>query len=327
MLTPDIIWYTLVSELVQIVRDDPDTYRSLFTNKPDGKTEIVVINEDSLTLMPMDKLSGELRNYIPNGLIDSFLLMFTTSTERSSWAIQTAFADLVSPYYDYSMKVCGIPSVRLEGSEEDWWKIQTVYSYVSAQLSDICNDNDDYFHNVLRILSDIKYVRYGEKNPKEFFSKMFYLELCGSGSDEEVRGWFSDLFWKQSSLRKLQNFSSHVAVVNYKQLDTGKQYAMKNGLFQSKLVNGEALPDFAYIVYEKGEEKSETFKEDIYAGIVTVYTPKNNVKQENINIDVYENTNTEGGESVKVVNPRIFYATNTFMSDTLEDIKKWDKDV
>jgi hypothetical protein len=43
-------------------------------------------------------------------------------------------------------------------------------------------------------------------------------------------------------------------LVKYKQLNTNKDYEMKQGLFASKKEGGFLVPDFAHIIYEKGPE-------------------------------------------------------------------------
>ena len=48
-LTPDIFWYTILSELSLIVNKDPENYRHLFTDSPEKKT-IVVLTEDPVEL-------------------------------------------------------------------------------------------------------------------------------------------------------------------------------------------------------------------------------------------------------------------------------------
>lgn len=242
VITPDIIWHTLLSEVVQIVSADPEKYASLFTTTPDKKKMLIVITEN-LVVMPLDLLIKEIKKHIPTD-ISLFMPEFTTTTDRSRMVRYASFADLVSPYYNYGMLACGIPYVDVLGTKEDWDKVLSSWK----GLSELFPDFTVYFDEVTTILNKIQTV------DTEFWKDMFRLEKCGSGSQTEVFGWFADLFRIVPSMRFSYNFPTHVAKVCYKQLNTDQDYEMYSGLFSSKVENDCLVPDFGYMVFNKLKE-------------------------------------------------------------------------
>ena len=63
VITPDILWFTVLSELVGVVKESPEPYRHLFTTSHEKK-EIVVFAEREI-VMPLNRLVQALRNHVP----------------------------------------------------------------------------------------------------------------------------------------------------------------------------------------------------------------------------------------------------------------------
>ncbi len=244
VLTPDIIWYTILCEVALIIAEHPEKFRYLFTDSADK--EEISVRSDSDTILPLDSIMTQLRSRIPNGLADTFIMEFTTTTPNAREASYAAFADAVSPYYSYSMYSCGIPSVDIRGTENDWLSIVSSLQVIK----NIFNVHDAYLYKISIIVS--KLLKVINSNPDSNFVKdIFRVERCGSGGQTEIYGWFSDLFRVQpKSARFSRNFSTHISNVKYKNLWTDRSFQMKQGLFYSTIVDGTLEPDFGRIVYE-----------------------------------------------------------------------------
>ncbi len=217
---------------------------TLFTTTPDQRQTVIIITEELVT-MPLDALVGTLVGLTPT---DStvFLPEFSTTTFQSRMARYAAFADLVSPYYDYMMMMCGIPYIDVQGTEEDYEKVVSGWN----NLTSLFPMETEYFSRVAKIIESI----YCNLSNSEYWKSMFRLEKCGSGSDVEAYGWWTDLYRKTPSTRYVENFSSHLACVKYQQLDTKKNYEMIHGLLGSTLQEDCLVPDFGSVVFEKLEE-------------------------------------------------------------------------
>lgn len=239
VFTPDILWYTLLSELSFIVKHDSNSYKNLFTSS-DQKQDIVIAT-DELVVMPLNELINALKAYIPTDTV-LFLPQFTTSTLRSRHAMYAAFADMCSPYYNYMMYCCDLPVIDVRGELSDYEVIVDRW----RKLSELFSNHTIYMNHVGNILLNIVQ----NFNNADFWKKIFRLDKCGSGSDVVVGGWWKDLFYEQPSLAYPHNYSTHVAKVSYKQLNTQKSYNMYDGLFYSKMEGDFLVPNFGSLVYE-----------------------------------------------------------------------------
>lgn len=242
VITPDIIWYTILCELTLLIAEQTETYRHLFTDSQEKKT-ITVLTGDPV-IIPLDSLISELKKLVPTD-VNLFLPTFSTSNERSIFAGYAAFCDMVSPYYDYSMYCCGIPRIDVRGTKEDYSQLMGSWVNIMGLFT---KTDELWCRTVSNVLSDITR---NLENP-DFWNGMFFLEKCGSGSDKEVKGWWRDFYRKQPSVAYPDNFSTHVSNVSYKYLPTDQDYIMKSGLLFSKLEGeGVLVPEFGRIVYEK----------------------------------------------------------------------------
>ena len=247
VITPDYIWYTILCEITQLISKNADKpeIRSLFTTQAEGKKEIIVQSNSSYR-MPLDVLVNALKPHIPVG-IDNFLPRFTTSNENTKMAFHAAFADAVSPYYNYSMLMCGFPKIVIRGELQDYAKLLGALVVLPDELKRL---NQTYFDRLSLTLAKI-WVALQEIDNRDFFNSILTMTPCGSGSQYEVSGWFANFFVDKKP-KMSRNFSSHVSRVDYKQLDTNKEYSMFVGLFSSHLTQDNILePQFNQIIFDK----------------------------------------------------------------------------
>lgn len=246
VMSPDIFWYVFLNESASHIKDNSEHYRSLFTTAAEGKVDIIIPTMDS-QLINLDVIAEELRKLVPTD-IDLFVPSFTTSTKSSSLAFKAAFADAMSPYYNYMMFMCGIPKVQICGNSEDWNKVCDGIEKIKA----ILNKNEEitsYFDRVHGIAKSI--TGNMETADASFWKGMFSLERCGSGGQVDVKGWIVDLFIKKPRPAYVNNFPTCVAKVEYKLLDTNQEFELSHGLFSSKIEDGFLVPDFGFIINEK----------------------------------------------------------------------------
>jgi len=238
VITPDIIWYTLISEFSSIIKQNVESYRSLFSDSKEKKE--ILIPSNSLTVMPLDTLSETLKHVIPS---DSsiFFPQFQTFTINSEYALMAAFCDICSPYYNYCMYRCGFPFIDVRGSIDDWMILREQWRLLSVIIK-----KDVWTKKVNVILDNIL----SNFKSADWWKSIFKIEECGSGHQTETIGWFTDLFEQLPRVRYVENYNPHVSNVKYKQLETNKTYEMSVGLFSSILVEDCLEPRFSSIIYE-----------------------------------------------------------------------------
>jgi hypothetical protein len=256
VITPDILWFTVLNELVAVVKGSPEPYRHLFTDSHEKK-EIWVESADPV-VMPLNRLVHALREQVPTDM-GKFVPEFSTTSQRSRHAMWASFCDLCSPYYDYGMFLCAFPAISVQGTQDDWKLLGSQWRELAPMFS-----------AVGRWLDTVQLVldRCAERiSDSAWWGDMFKLERCGSGHQTEVSGWFATLFREQpQGPSYVKNFPTNVAAVDYKavipDVTTGagilipgskKDYRMQDGLFFSHQEGDFMVPDFGYTVHERTE--------------------------------------------------------------------------
>jgi len=246
VVSPDILWYTLLTELTSLIAEHPEGFRELFTRSEETTT--LLVPSESPSVLPLDTLIHMLKEHVPSN-VDTFLPSFSTTTDRSRHAMYAAFCDAVSPYYNYMVFCCGFPAIRILGESADWELLQKSWAEVTTILAQAGTTLPlTWFQKVGTVLGSCV----DRRQDADWWREMFRNETCGSGSQQEVFGWYSDLFRIQpQGVRKSCNFSSGVTVVNYTSLVTNKSYCMKDGLFLSQAADSFLVPDFGSCLFEK----------------------------------------------------------------------------
>jgi hypothetical protein len=127
VLSPDIIWVTVLQGVSQHVQNHAERLRSRLV-RHEGKLELVVdLGFDALPrdnaqmLMAAQAFCREIGLHLQSGKQALFEAQFTTTTEVEQIAANIVLMEALQPYFDYLFSIiCGIPSVILEGTVADW---------------------------------------------------------------------------------------------------------------------------------------------------------------------------------------------------------------
>ncbi len=194
-LRPDTLWYMITHQIAEHVAQNSGRYASLFTRSP-GERQKIKVRDDSLSYNePSDwgraiKLfHAPLIDAIGERTVELFLPHFSTTTVEDETAALVAFMNIISPFYEYTMKtMCHIPQVRLEGTAEDWRDLY-IRTSVLASKFDLLRD---YFADLLLVLQSIAETAAGT-TPDEEFWRSIYKHNSTSGA-EWVTGWITAFF-------------------------------------------------------------------------------------------------------------------------------------
>lgn len=239
VISPTILWNMVLNNLAFEVNKNPEIYRSYFTES-DEKQEIMV-NQDG-NLIDVDLLISGVKGKIPADIMEDMFPEFTTDSDNAIIANYTAFLDMVSPYYNYSMFLCGIPKVKVLGTYEDW-------QLFSVKLGEIVSGIPEFKEYLEKIRDRISSIV--EKTAD--YSDFFRLDRCGSGGEVEVKGWITDFFIEIPRVTYPENFISCIAKIDYHCYTDNCDYRMYAGLFTSKIDDGYLIPEFDNIYFKKGE--------------------------------------------------------------------------
>jgi len=194
-LRPDTLWYFIVHEVAEYVRQHADESAGLFTETP-GQKQQIVVDDDSLHydapsdwMRSINLVRTPLREKITDRTMELFLPRFTTSTIEDETALLVALMDVVSPYYGFEWRTdCGIPQIRLEGEACDW---QTLYSRTD-QLAREFSGLSSYFADLLPVLQAIAETASGITPREEFWRSVY--KLGGGSGGPYVNGWITAFF-------------------------------------------------------------------------------------------------------------------------------------
>ncbi|KAJ3434592.1 hypothetical protein M0812_01710 [Anaeramoeba flamelloides] len=132
VLSPDHIWLTIVQGLSIYINSNPDKFRNKFTDKKE-KQEISIINprlfigeKSSPWEEGFGQISEVLKKKLGEELYNLLVPEYSTTTPTITTTYQITLMDLVKSYYSFKMVFgCGIPSITLEGTLEDWQLIRS----------------------------------------------------------------------------------------------------------------------------------------------------------------------------------------------------------
>ena len=129
VLSPDAIWMVIAQGLSYYVNKNPDAVRGKFVSH-EGKKELKVYTNDLFSEEAdwtglIDGFVSEIGKFTTDGVSSSLVADFSTTGINERIASEITLMDVVKPYFDYTAIyiVCGIPSVTLTGTPEDWQKV------------------------------------------------------------------------------------------------------------------------------------------------------------------------------------------------------------
>ncbi|AVT28577.1 hypothetical protein C6361_02640 [Plantactinospora sp. BC1] len=189
VLSPDAVWLTIAQGVAQHVRLHAEELRPRLVRHSGRKRLEVVVDgtmpENAEAWRDMVELFGKLLRAESAGA-DLFECDFSTSTEVERVAGRIVMLDAYSPYFAIWMVfVCGIPSITLTGTVEDWRRIR---DRVDA-LADLGLTT---WHRSLAPILD-QFVRAASGDVDTAFWQRIYSPVDAYGG-EVVTGWVARLY-------------------------------------------------------------------------------------------------------------------------------------
>lgn len=200
VISPDMIWLMIMQGFAQHVDNNSEELRDLFVDF-DGKKMLNVKRRNFVKGSPdndwegvFPEFSQQIDRYTKEGLEDMINQSFTTSTEVERTAFRITVMDAMSAYFHYSFTVsCGIPEIILEGTPEDWAKIET-------QAKELSNYQLGWWTEALQpILNEFTLAANGTFN-RDFWVKIYDERqaevdlVCAKAIDTYITGWMLDFF-------------------------------------------------------------------------------------------------------------------------------------
>ncbi|MFF5228407.1 DUF4419 domain-containing protein [Dactylosporangium sp. NPDC000521] len=189
VLSPDAVWLTIAQGVAQHIRLHAEELRPLLVRHAGRKKLAVTIDgpvpQDAASWARLaDQFAGLLAKEIEDA--ELFECDFSTSTPVERTAGRVVLLDAYSPYFSlWLLTVCGIPSVTLTGTVEDWRRIR-------GRVDELPRFGLDTWCRSLAPILD-EFVRAADGAPDVAFWQRIYSPADAYGGDL-ITGWITRFY-------------------------------------------------------------------------------------------------------------------------------------
>lgn len=194
VLSPDMIWLLIVQGVAQhfnaIADQRPDWLPTQRTTIRVQNDKIILGDPNSPWEETTTQLTDAIEQYLGNDFVQLLRADFSTTQLSERVASEITILDALKPYFKYVVFycICGIPSITLEGTADDWahmlQKMETLKQYDLAWWMD----------ELIPIVKNIHQSATGQIS-KEFWMTIFKVHTEESyGAPKRIDGWITRFF-------------------------------------------------------------------------------------------------------------------------------------
>eukprot|EP01126_Amoeba_proteus_P007866 TRINITY_DN1286_c0_g1_i5.p1 TRINITY_DN1286_c0_g1~~TRINITY_DN1286_c0_g1_i5.p1 ORF type:complete len:365 (-),score=80.48 TRINITY_DN1286_c0_g1_i5:139-1179(-) len=220
VLSPDDVWVAITTAFANYVDRHAEEMRHHFVTHK-GKKELVVYSVGSITTANYDDLINQMSNKIDeNTKAETRKWLesdFSTTTSISRTVSKVVLMGAMKNYFSYKMcLMCGLPSVTLLGTLQDWQEIRTRVDRLSSYGVTELNT----WAEVLGHVIDEFVSAYQGKVDKDFWNRITHESGGGSGPTY-LEGWILAFMpWTDEGKFILSPLSHVLSTHSYGFMDT-----------------------------------------------------------------------------------------------------------
>ncbi len=194
-ISPDMIWLLICQGFAKHVDMNAEELRYKFVSH-EGKVDIV-ITRNSFTKGKQNpwentfpEFCDSIENYVGEELTNLVIADFSTTGAAETAAFQLSLMDAMDNYFRYTMMtLCGIPSINLTGSTEDWqWILDNIEKFNEYDL-------EWWTSNLKPVLQEFVDASKGDVDTKFWQGMYKYIPAGGgSGGVPHINGWVIKFF-------------------------------------------------------------------------------------------------------------------------------------
>lgn len=200
VLSPDLIWTTVLSELALETRRFPESFRQVYAPSSGGAKEELAVMVERPGDFPIEKFSQLLAQKVASPEFHRLITDISSFPSAFPGFQQVAITSLLaaaSPYYRYTTYECGIPFLRVLGQRGEWMALLERIGQLKGFLGQMARTFPAYLDRVHARVSDIVTFAFEEQNrslASVFFGSMYWISSnCESGSPYYCKGWLFEL--------------------------------------------------------------------------------------------------------------------------------------
>ena len=201
VLSPDIIWTLIAQGFCLHVNNNPEALRDRIVYHEKGKIKLTITTNEELHSPNvkwnelLDAFDKQIAESTKDNLANVMRADFSTTDKTARIVSQMTLMNSVKAFFNYELRpLCGIPSITIEGTPEDWEKILKK----TEQLRKY--DLDWWVDDLKPILNEFIKASEG-KADKAFWQSIVKKKRvdnlgpsgCGSANGAELDGWFLKL--------------------------------------------------------------------------------------------------------------------------------------
>ncbi len=189
VLTPDAIWMTLAQGFAHHITNHAEALRSSVVRHKGKMTlqaETVQLSSAQYWAEAVEQWSDGIKQHVQEDLYQLMLCDFSTTSPVIRTASQVVMMDAFQQYFDYALLcICGIPSITVRGSVDDWISIR-------KRVDVMATFHLDWWTDRLKPICD-GFIATVQGTPSRQFWKHIYSPKEMYGGDL-ITGWVADLF-------------------------------------------------------------------------------------------------------------------------------------
>lgn len=244
-LKPDNLFVVINQGFATHVNQNAEQYRSKFVSH-EGKKKIAIYRPDfevgrATNDWPscFGQFSDAIKEHIGEGNHTRFIADFSTTGPVSRTVSEIVLMDVVQSYFEYSVFTdCGIPSVTLEGTPEDWKKLRDHVVGLKEY-----GGLDWWLDQVIPICDQFVAASEG-KVDTAFWNSMY--KFFGMSGTSLIDGWCTKLVPYTKSWGKTQKNRTLEVKQPEEQLEGANDYGRPEGIDASELPSALSTVPFDF---------------------------------------------------------------------------------
>ncbi|MDX2104881.1 MAG: DUF4419 domain-containing protein [Candidatus Melainabacteria bacterium] len=190
VISPDMIWVTILQGVAQHVKNNSEELRHLLVNHS-GRKNLVIEKQETFIDSPeydwqdvVQKLAKALNQFVPDHY-SNLVSNFSTTGPLERVVSEIALLDVFQSYFEYIMYcICGIPQITLEGCPQDWEMLKEKVEFLASYKL-------DWWLPHLREITE-QFCRASKEDVDIAYWQDIYKQMNSYGSST-INGWIVKL--------------------------------------------------------------------------------------------------------------------------------------